>query len=169
MNQADPISAAFLLPGIMIAALAVGISVVGYVFAGAVRRNRPEDRDAGSAIAVLVDASLWLLVCLLLYFLVPKFVKVFQDFDAELPAITLQMIGLSNVVVRFFYLIPLLVIAGAVIDWFARKWIVRSGPVLSRSGLLLWTLLMVFTPLGLIGWIWLANYLPLADLIKKLS
>ncbi|MDR0871046.1 MAG: type II secretion system F family protein [Planctomycetaceae bacterium] len=40
--------------------------------------------------------------------IVPKFEAIFKDFDTELPTMTLVLITASNLIVKYFYLIPLL-------------------------------------------------------------
>lgn len=44
----------------------------------------------------------------IMYKIVPAFIKIFEDFDAELPGITLLLIDMSNWVVNNWYLIPLI-------------------------------------------------------------
>ena len=47
---------------------------------------------------------------------VPKFAEMFDEFGAELPAMTVLVIGLSHVVVRYWYLlVPLALLVDAVI------------------------------------------------------
>jgi type IV pilus assembly protein PilC len=38
--------------------------------------------------------------------IVPSFIKIFEDFDADLPQMTQVLIGISDFVVNYFYLIP---------------------------------------------------------------
>jgi type IV pilus assembly protein PilC len=42
----------------------------------------------------------------IMYKIVPSFVKIFADFDAELPAMTVMLINISNWVVDYWFLIP---------------------------------------------------------------
>ncbi len=47
----------------------------------------------------------------ILYFIIPKFKKIFMDFGVELPKITLILLEVSDWVVDYFYLIPLIPIS----------------------------------------------------------
>jgi type IV pilus assembly protein PilC len=47
----------------------------------------------------------------ILYFIIPKFKKIFMDFGVELPKITLVLLKVSDWVVEYFYLIPLIPIS----------------------------------------------------------
>ncbi len=47
----------------------------------------------------------------ILYFIIPKFKKIFADFDVELPKITTILLTASDVVVQYFYLGPLIPIS----------------------------------------------------------
>lgn len=55
-------------------------------------------------IAVITVATL--IVAGIMYFIIPKFKKIFADFGTELPAITQLLMGISDWVVSFWYLIP---------------------------------------------------------------
>ena len=46
-----------------------------------------------------------------MYFIIPKFKKIFNDFDIELPEITKVLIGCSDAVVNYWYLVPVIPIA----------------------------------------------------------
>jgi len=46
------------------------------------------------------------IVGFIMYWIIPKFKKIFQDFGIELPGITIALIALSDWVVDYFYLIP---------------------------------------------------------------
>ncbi len=46
------------------------------------------------------------IVGFILYYIIPKFAKIFEDFDTELPGITLLLINISEIVVNYFYLFP---------------------------------------------------------------
>ena len=65
----------------------------------------------------LTHAFAGLLLFAVLVFLVPQFVAVLEDFDAELPAITQMLIRLSTLLVNYWYLIlfPLVAIDAAVL------------------------------------------------------
>ncbi len=45
-----------------------------------------------------------LVVSFIMYYIIPKFKKIFEDFDTELPGLTIGVINLSEVFVEYFYL-----------------------------------------------------------------
>src|SRR5205809_3457771 len=47
----------------------------------------------------------------ILYFIIPKFKKIFMDFGVDLPEITIVLLRVSDWVVQYFYLIPLIPIS----------------------------------------------------------
>ena len=55
-------------------------------------------------IAVITVATA--IVGFIMYYIIPKFKKIFKDFDTELPGITILLIEISDVVVNYFYLLP---------------------------------------------------------------
>ena len=57
------------------------------------------------AVVILVAGTI---LGFILYFIIPKFKKIFMDFGVELPKITLVLLEVSDWVVEFFYLIPLI-------------------------------------------------------------
>jgi type IV pilus assembly protein PilC len=46
------------------------------------------------------------IVFFIMYWIIPKFKKIFEDFDTELPGITITLIAVSDWIVQYFYLIP---------------------------------------------------------------
>jgi type IV pilus assembly protein PilC len=48
------------------------------------------------------------ILAFIMYFIVPKFETIFTEFGLKLPAMTMLLITISNFVVNFFYLIPLI-------------------------------------------------------------
>ena len=51
------------------------------------------------------------IVGFIMYYIIPKFKKIFEDFGVELPAMTIALITVSDWVVKWFYLIPLIPVA----------------------------------------------------------
>ncbi len=51
------------------------------------------------------------IVGFIMYYIIPKFKKIFEDFGTELPGITIMLITISDWVVNYFYLIPAIPIA----------------------------------------------------------
>lgn len=54
--------------------------------------------------AVITVATL--IVGFIMYYIIPKFKKIFEDFNTELPEITVVLIGTSDAVVNYWYLGP---------------------------------------------------------------
>ncbi|QDU07282.1 type II secretion system F family protein [Gimesia aquarii] len=95
-------------------------------------------------VAVITVASL--IVGFIMYWIIPKFKKIFLDFGTELPGITLLLMSMSDIVVSYFYLFPAIPLAlwifikivkknkkGAfVIDWIALR-IPLLGKIISKS------------------------------------
>jgi type II secretory pathway component PulF len=54
-----------------------------------------------------VLGSVLFLTFFVMYFIIPKFRKIFEDFDTDLPALTTRVIDVSDVMVEYFYLVVL--------------------------------------------------------------
>ena len=86
------------------------------------------------------------IVGFIMYYIIPKFKAIFLGFGTELPGITVMLITMSDVVVRYFYLFPAIPIGiwlilkiirknktgEYVLDWLALK-IPLMGQILSKS------------------------------------
>ncbi|QDV53235.1 type II secretion system F family protein [Gimesia fumaroli] len=95
-------------------------------------------------VAVITVASL--IVGFIMYWIIPKFKKIFLDFGTELPGITLLLMSMSDIVVSYFYLFPAIPLAlwifikivkknkkGAfIVDWIALR-IPLLGKIISKS------------------------------------
>ena len=57
-------------------------------------------------VAVIVVATT--IVAFIMYWIIPKFKSIFEDFGVELPAVTIALIRISDWVVDFWYLIPVI-------------------------------------------------------------
>jgi type IV pilus assembly protein PilC len=77
------------------------------------------------AVALLVSA-------ILLVFVVPQFEEVFRGFGADLPAFTLLIVGLSNFMVKWWWLILLVTVGTVVAFIMAKKRSVRFAHFLDR-------------------------------------
>ncbi len=94
--------------------------------------------------AVITVATL--IVGFIMYYIIPKFKKIFEDFNTELPGMTKTLIGMSDWVVNYFYLIPAIPIAlwlmikiikknktGAfAVDWITLR-LPLLGPIVKKS------------------------------------
>jgi type IV pilus assembly protein PilC len=95
-------------------------------------------------VAVITVATL--IVGFIMYYIIPKFKKIFEDFDTELPGITVLLIDMSDAVVNYWYLGPVIPLAlwillkiikknktGAfIVDWVSLK-IPLLGQILRKS------------------------------------
>ncbi|MFH1301350.1 MAG: type II secretion system F family protein [Planctomycetota bacterium] len=95
-------------------------------------------------VAVITVAGL--IVGFIMYWIIPKFKKIFLDFGTELPGITLMLMAISDIVVSYFYLFPAIPLAfwiflkivrknkkGAfVVDWISLR-IPLLGKIISKS------------------------------------
>lgn len=86
------------------------------------------------------------IVGFIMYYIIPKFKQIFLGFGTELPGITVMLITMSDIVVRYFYLFPAIPIGiwlilkiirknktgEFVLDWLALK-IPLMGQILSKS------------------------------------
>lgn len=95
-------------------------------------------------VAVITVAGL--IVGFIMYWIIPKFKKIFLDFGTELPGITLLLMSISDIVVSYFYLFPAIPLAfwiflkivrknkkGAfIVDWVALR-IPLLGKIISKS------------------------------------
>jgi type IV pilus assembly protein PilC len=94
--------------------------------------------------AVILVATL--IVGVIMYYIIPKYKKIFEDFGTELPDITKLLIGISDMVVKYFYLGPAIPIAIVImiklikknkhgefaVDWLALR-IPLLGKILQKS------------------------------------
>lgn len=69
--------------------------------------------------AVILVATL--IVGFIMYSIIPKFKKIFLDFDVELPEITILLIDCSDFVVNYFYLFPMVPITLVLLVKILRK------------------------------------------------
>lgn len=95
-------------------------------------------------VAVITVAGL--IVGFIMYWIIPKFKKIFLDFGTELPGITLLLMAISDFVVSYFYLFPAIPFAlfvfvkivrknkkGAfIVDWISLR-IPLLGKIISKS------------------------------------
>jgi len=70
-------------------------------------------------VAVITVATC--IVGFIMYYIVPKFKAIFNDFGVELPGITLMLIGISDTVVSYWFLIPVVPISLVVLMKIIRK------------------------------------------------
>ena len=106
----------------------------------AINRQRPRGNVEEAAplswlvYAVFVLTITTLIVGFVMYYIIPKFKKIFNDFGTELPAMTTRVVHLSDLVVNYFYMIPLF-LGGCMllVAWFRRRLPGRGIPALLES------------------------------------
>jgi type IV pilus assembly protein PilC len=67
---------------------------------------------------ILVLSFAVIMVIALFLFVLPKFKEIFDSMNVEMPAATKMLFALSDIAVKFWYLLPILVVGGG----FAYKW-----------------------------------------------
>ena len=77
-----------------------------------VTQNFSEEQEAGNASgAMLYPVAIipvaFLIVSFLMYYIIPKFKKIFDDFGTELPGLTIGLIQFSDLIVNFWYVFGL--------------------------------------------------------------
>ena len=81
------------------------------------------------------------IVGFIMYYIIPKFKKIFEDFGTELPDITKALIGISDMVVNYFYLAPAIPIGIVIMiklikknkyGAFAMDWLYLRIPLLGK-------------------------------------
>lgn len=101
----------------------------------------------------------------LLVYIVPRFMAIFADFDAELPAMTLWMISLATLLVSYWYLIlgPAFAVDAAVFIGLSR---LRSG---GRWAMAFWFMAVLGAMILFAGFVVVALFLPMQHLHESLS
>jgi len=59
---------------------------------------------------VIVVIGMVIVVIIMMIFVIPKMMSLYEDFDAKMPASTLALLAVSNFMVKFWFLIPFLII-----------------------------------------------------------
>ena len=96
---------------------------------------------------------------------VPRFVVIFEDLDAELPTMTVLVINFSRVVAGYWYLLLPLGLAVDAVLLFGLSRLPDWGRWLGT----LWASLVWMAALVLLGLIIVAVFLPLSGLLTQLS
>ena len=97
--------------------------------------------------------------------MVPEFVRLLEDFDAPVPALTEVVIGLSQVVAQYWYLlVPLVFVVDAAV-LLGLRLLPGKAKGLSTS----WAVLVLVVAIVLLGLVILAVAMPLEALIEGAS
>ena len=125
--------------------------------------NTPKASRVGMAVLLVLHAVCGAAILWLLLKLVPQYEKIFKDFNAKLPEMTLLVIDLSAWFVRFWYILVPGLAAGDIA-------IIVSLNQTGRTGLMTaWGVLVWLAEMLLMGQIVQAMMVPLNDLIVHLS
>ena len=120
---------------------------------------------AGRALAIgVAQAIVWCVTCAGVVRVVPQFQKIFADFGAELPAMTILLINLSYFLYRYWYVA---VAAACLLNWGVASLVFSgSGNVVARRA---WHLATWIAPLAFLGFVIVALAVPLVSLLTRMS
>lgn len=111
---------------LLITSVTSGTLLLGLLFVFGLRALLLSDtRKATRAEGIAHGGTAFVAICVA-YYVVPFFKKIFEDFDTELPALTLLVIQLSDVIVNYWYiallfgLVPAVVVDVLVFRYFHR-------------------------------------------------
>lgn len=106
-----------------------------------------------------------LIVVVVLGFVVPRFVRTFAEFEAELPPITVTLVAVSSIVTLWWYLLLPIGLAVDAALLFGLSRLPRSARWLAIA----WGIVVLLAAVLLIGLTVAAVIVPLQDLITQLS
>jgi type II secretory pathway component PulF len=134
-------------------------------------RDEQEAKGTHAVVPAILLAAfhgvLWMVLLGMMLGYVPVFARIFADFDAELPVISIWVWHCSSLSVRYWFLVlPCIAVLCAVDLVVLYALYLRPGLAIGRW---LWLALMLLVPLGLMGLTVLATFLPLRSLIQSLS
>jgi hypothetical protein len=132
---------------------------------------KPESTEPiawGSIVMVLVHGVFWLgLVVAPLFFVVPRFMKVFADFGITVPTVTRWIFRVSAGAHALWYVVPFLILGLLAIDG-AIHYQLGQDPATWRARRT-WSALGVVVPIGLFLVVVLAVGMPMIALLSALS
>ena len=107
-------------------------------------------------------ALIQVLIMFIMIWIVPSFIKVFDDFGAPLPETTVFFIHVSNAFVRFWYLLPVVVVLICSLYLLCLNYCTNGWMILIN--------LLLFICLGgVVGFIIFAMFFPLINVDMYLS
>ena len=116
----------------------------------------------------IVFAVVTIVVLILAYvmiWVVPSFIKIFDDFQVKLPAMTVMLINISNMLVTYWYLLPGILILIYLLFYFTFD----KEAKCQLSLVVLLVLLLIICLVGMAGLIAIAVYSPLMNVLQNLS
>ena len=110
---------------------------------------------------------LWMAFLWMMLGYVPVFARIFADFDAALPVISMWVLQLSSLSARYLFLMLPCIAALCAVDLVVLYALyLRPDLAVVRW---LWLALMLLLPLGLMGLTVLGTYLPFTSLIQRMA
>ena len=123
---------------------------------------------AAAAIAVgIAQGAVWIVLCAALIRLVPRFEKVFVEFNVELPDITKLLIVLSRVLAGYWFIALAVILAWPFVNWGVVSLLSPSPEVAFPRRL--WYVLTWLAPMLFAAFTVVALFLPLSRLTAALS
>jgi len=121
----------------------------------------------GLILAVFLQSILWIAVIILLVKLVPRFIKIFEDFNTELPRISMIVIDASHFLYSYWYVFLPLLILFCVGDFVLSYFLFHR----QKHGVLgtFWRIGMFALPICWIILILLGCFIPLIGTVIELS
>jgi len=123
---------------------------------------------AATAIAVgIAQGAVWIVLCVVLVKVVPRFEKVFIEFNVGLPGITRLLIILTHALTRYWFVVLPAILLWPLVSWGVVSLLSPSPEVaLPRR---LWYVLTWLAPMLFAAFTVVALFLPLSSLTAALS
>jgi type II secretory pathway component PulF len=119
-----------------------------------------------TAIAIAAHGVVWFMATAAL-FAIPSFIRIFEDFDAQLPAMTVLVINICSAFGSFWYIIPLLALGLFAADGWIFYRLFRNPAY--RFLAVLWFFAVLLLSGVVAAFVTIALFFPLVELIQKLS
>lgn len=130
------------------------------------RGNDPSAIFWTTTIAIAAHGVVWFITIAAL-FAIPSFIRIFEDFDATLPAMTVLVIDVCSMFGSFWYIIPLAALGLFAADAWIFHRLFRNPA--SRFLAVLWFFAILLLTGVIAAFVTVALFLPLVELIQKLS
>jgi len=127
----------------------------------------PLEAAVRTVVTVVVHALLWGGVFGMLVLQVPTFVQIFADFDTQLPVSTQLLITISQLAVRFWFLLIPLMFLGLCVDFFVLFLLYgHQGTGAYRA---IWSGAIIIGAIVFMVFVHFSLWMPLNALIENLS
>lgn len=118
-----------------------------------------------AAFAALLHGALWAAPLILAAAGAPSLLRAMADRDLELPPITSLMLSLAVLVIRYWYLFPLLFLLGLLFDGWLLYRLSQGHGLHARAARRVWSVVVVMLPLVASGFVVIAYLLPVLTII----